>query len=41
MAQLKVEVDLILANDARKGVIPPLWEGKASERITNIIVNCC
>lgn len=39
MEHLRSEVDLILAGKAKKGAIPPLWDGKASERIADLIVN--
>lgn len=32
------EVDAILAGQIKKGVIPPLWDGHAAERIADIIV---
>lgn len=38
MQQLKREVDRILAGEAKKGDIPPLWDGKASDRIADILV---
>jgi len=38
MARLKREVSTILKENAKKGKIPPLWDGKASERIANIIM---
>jgi UDP-N-acetylglucosamine 2-epimerase (non-hydrolysing) len=37
MARLMREVYNILEGNAKKGEIPPLWDGKASERIANII----
>ena len=38
MDQLCVEVTRILDGDAKKGRIPPLWDGKAGERIAKVIV---
>lgn len=35
---LKREVRAILAGEAKQGSIPPLWDGKASERIAAIVV---
>ena len=35
--RLRREVDKILRGDAKKGEIPPLWDGKAGERIAAII----
>jgi UDP-N-acetylglucosamine 2-epimerase (non-hydrolysing) len=37
MGCLKSEVVRILAGGAKKGTVPPLWDGKASERIADII----
>jgi UDP-N-acetylglucosamine 2-epimerase (non-hydrolysing) len=37
MALLKHETDRILAGHAKQGQIPPLWDGKASQRIADII----
>jgi UDP-N-acetylglucosamine 2-epimerase (non-hydrolysing) len=36
--QLKREVHRLLNGKAKKGTIPPLWDGKASERIADVIV---
>jgi UDP-N-acetylglucosamine 2-epimerase (non-hydrolysing) len=36
--RLQSEVRAILSGNAKKGTIPPLWDGKASERIAEIIV---
>jgi UDP-N-acetylglucosamine 2-epimerase (non-hydrolysing) len=38
MERLKSEVYRILDGKAKKGKAPPLWDGKASERIADIIV---
>jgi UDP-N-acetylglucosamine 2-epimerase (non-hydrolysing) len=37
-AKLGAEVSKILGGKAKCGTIPPLWDGRASERIANIIV---
>jgi UDP-N-acetylglucosamine 2-epimerase (non-hydrolysing) len=34
---LKSEVVKILSGNVKQGVVPPLWDGKASERIAEII----
>jgi len=39
MAHLRLEIKRILAGGAKKGAVPPLWDGRASERIADIIVN--
>jgi UDP-N-acetylglucosamine 2-epimerase (non-hydrolysing) len=39
MERLKAEVYRVLAGHGRKGSVPPLWDGKAAERIADIIVN--
>ena len=38
MGRLRSEVEKILADDRKRGGIPPLWDGKASERIAATIV---
>jgi UDP-N-acetylglucosamine 2-epimerase (non-hydrolysing) len=38
MERLKSEVGNILDGKAKKGRIPPLWDGKASERIAEVIL---
>ncbi len=38
MERLKVESKKILGGNARKGAIPPLWDGKAGERIADVLV---
>ena len=38
MDHLKSEVKIILAGNAKTGTVPPLWDGKAGERIADIIV---
>lgn len=37
--RLEQEVDLILAGKGKKGEAPPLWDGKASERIADVMTN--
>jgi len=37
MERLHLEVDRILAGRAKRGAIPPLWDGRASERIADIL----
>lgn len=32
------EVDVILSGQAKQGVVPPLWDGKAAERIRDILL---
>ena len=36
-AKLRSELSKILAGNTKKGAIPPLWDGQASERIANIV----
>jgi hypothetical protein len=38
MAKLQDAVSAILKGNAKKGQIPPLWDGTASQRIANIIM---
>ncbi len=35
---VKNQLEKILQGEAKQGVIPPLWDGRASERIANILV---
>ena len=35
--KLSTELSKILAGNAKKGTIPPLWDGKAGERIAEIV----
>jgi UDP-N-acetylglucosamine 2-epimerase (non-hydrolysing) len=35
---VRVQMESILSGNSKKGTIPPLWDGKASERIANILV---
>jgi UDP-N-acetylglucosamine 2-epimerase (non-hydrolysing) len=37
MGRLHAEVDRILAGKAKSGTVPPLWDGKASERIAHLL----
>jgi UDP-N-acetylglucosamine 2-epimerase (non-hydrolysing) len=37
MVRLKTEVERILGGEAKKGQVPPLWEGKAGERLAEIV----
>jgi UDP-N-acetylglucosamine 2-epimerase (non-hydrolysing) len=37
MERLKAEVYHILAGNGKKGSVPPLWDGKASERIADVV----
>lgn len=38
-ARLRTELSNILAGRGKRGTIPPLWDGRASERIADVIVN--
>jgi UDP-N-acetylglucosamine 2-epimerase (non-hydrolysing) len=38
MERLKNEVYNVLNGKAKKGTVPPLWDGKASERIAEVIL---
>jgi UDP-N-acetylglucosamine 2-epimerase (non-hydrolysing) len=38
MARLQEEVAQILSSEKQKGQVPPLWDGKASERIARVLV---
>ena len=38
-ARLKSELLKVLAGNAKVGSIPPLWDGRAGERIAAILVN--
>lgn len=37
MTRLKFEVDRVLTGEAKRGQIPPLWDGKAGERVAEIV----
>jgi len=39
MGRLQAEVSLILQGDGKRGMVPPLWDGHASERIARILVS--
>lgn len=41
MACLRREVAQILAGEAKKGTVPALWDGRAGERIADIIAETC
>lgn len=36
---VKVQMEKILSGEIKKGTIPPLWDGMAAERITDILVS--
>lgn len=38
MDRLRVEVNHILNGDSRQGEIPPLWDGRAGERIADVLL---
>lgn len=38
-ARLRIELSKILAGNAKHGTIPPLWDGRASERIVDLLVD--
>src|SRR5205085_7957312 len=38
LAKLRRELSKISAGNPKRGTIPPLWDGRASERIADIIV---
>ena len=38
MERLKNEIYQILDGKAKKRTVPPLWDGKASERIADVIM---
>jgi UDP-N-acetylglucosamine 2-epimerase (non-hydrolysing) len=37
-ARLHEELIKILAGNAKNGTVPPLWDGRAGERIADIVV---
>jgi len=37
MGRLKEEVDRILSEPEKKGAVPPLWDGRAGERIADVV----
>jgi UDP-N-acetylglucosamine 2-epimerase (non-hydrolysing) len=39
MNRLKMETSRILAGNGKTGTVPPLWDGKAGERIADILVS--
>ena len=36
--KLRAELSRVLAGKAKKGTVPPLWDGHAGERIAEILV---
>jgi UDP-N-acetylglucosamine 2-epimerase (non-hydrolysing) len=36
--KLRTELSRVLIGKAKKGVIPPLWDGKTGERIADIVL---
>jgi UDP-N-acetylglucosamine 2-epimerase (non-hydrolysing) len=36
--RMRAEVARVLAGNAKKGTVPPLWDGKAGERIADVVV---
>jgi UDP-N-acetylglucosamine 2-epimerase (non-hydrolysing) len=38
--KLRVELSKILGGNRKRGAIPPLWDGRTSERIANVVINC-
>jgi len=36
---VRVQMEAILSGDAKRGIIPPLWDGKTAERIAQILVD--
>ena len=38
-AMLKAEVQKALDGKAKRGTVPPLWDGRASERIAEVLEN--
>lgn len=38
MGKLKEEAQKILSGEGKRGTIPPLWDGKAAERVAQVIV---
>ncbi len=36
---VRVQMEDILSGNSKQGIIPPLWDGKASERIANVLVS--
>jgi len=39
MNRLREELARVLRGEKKHGVIPPLWDGQASERIADILTN--
>ena len=40
-AAIKPALDLLFANEWKKGAIPPLWDGHTAERIIEILISIC
>jgi UDP-N-acetylglucosamine 2-epimerase (non-hydrolysing) len=38
--KLRTELARILDGDAKKGIVPPLWDGRAGERIADVLAGC-
>jgi UDP-N-acetylglucosamine 2-epimerase (non-hydrolysing) len=38
LARLPAEVEKVLAGNGKKGVVPSLWDGKAGDRITSVVL---
>jgi len=38
-AKLRIELSKVLSGKAKKGTVPPLWDGRAGERIADILVS--
>lgn len=38
-AKLRSELTMILQGNAKRGAIPPLWDGRAAERIARVLLN--
>lgn len=36
--KLRMELSRVLAGKAKKGTVPPLWDGHAGERVADILV---
>jgi UDP-N-acetylglucosamine 2-epimerase (non-hydrolysing) len=36
--KLRSELSRVLSGKAKKGTVPPLWDGRAGERIADILV---
>jgi UDP-N-acetylglucosamine 2-epimerase (non-hydrolysing) len=36
--KLRVELGRVLSGNAKKGTVPPLWDGRTGERIADILM---